>query len=154
MPKHEKANDNGNGNGSARLNNSQRKALEGSISAHYARVIENTKNQNDHVRNAAVQEIQKKLGYHLLKEKIQQLEEQKEDLKEQIVRLGFNEYGELKTAWDSKTGQYQPVASDVRKLIEGKIGSTVQHLEVERDKKVREIWLAGTIEAAKAIVNF
>ena len=60
----------------------------------------------------------------------------------------------MKTTWDAKAGQYLPVESDARKLIEGKVGDTVQHLEVERDKRVRDIWLAGTIEEAKAIVNF
>lgn len=148
------ANGNGHGNGVARLNNSQRKALQESIKAHYERVIANAKNTNEHARERAVQEVQKKLGYHVLKKRIQQLEEQKEDLKGQIVRLGFDEDGNLKTTWDSKTGQYLPVESDARKLIDGKVGDTVQHLEVERDKKVRDIWLAGTIEEAKAIVNF
>lgn len=156
MEKTENGNANGNGHGNAvaRLNNSQRKALQESIKAHYERVIANAKNTNEHAREVAVQEVQKKLGYHVLKKRIQQLEEQKEDLKGQIVRLGFDEDGNLKTTWDAKTGQYLPVESDARKLIEGKVGDTVQHLEVERDKKVRDIWLAGTIEEAKAIVNF
>ena len=148
------ANGNGHGNGISRLNNSQRKALEGSIKAHYERVITNTKNTNEHARESAVQEIQKKLGYHVLKKRIGQLEEQKEDLKGQIARLGFDEDGNLKTNWDAKAGQYLPVESDARRLIEGKVGDTVQHLEVERDKKVRDIWLAGTVEEAKTIINF
>lgn len=146
---------NGNGNGKeARLNNSQRKALEGSIKAHYERVIANAKNTNEHAREQAVQEAQRKLGYHVLKKRIQQLDEQKEDLKKQITRLGFDEDGNLKTTYDGRTGQYLPVESDARKMIEGKVGDTVQHLEVERDKKVRDIWLAGTVAEAKAIVHF
>jgi len=150
----ETVNGNGHGNGIARLNNSQRKALEGSIKAHYERVIANAKNTNEHAREVAVREVQKKLGYHVLKKRIGQLEEQKEDLKGQIARLGFDEDGNLKTTWDGKAGQYLPVESDARKLIEGKVGDTVQHLEVERDKKVRDIWLAGTVEEAKTIINF
>jgi len=154
MTKSGNENGNGNGNGVARLNNSQRKALEGSIKAHYERVITNAKNTNEHARERAVEEVQKKLGYHVLKKRIGQLEEQKEDLKGQISRLGFDEDGHLKTNWDAKTGQYLPVESDARKLIEGKVGDTVQHLEVERDKKVRDIWLAGTVGEAKTIINF
>lgn len=148
------ANGNGNGNGVARLNNMQRKALEGSLKAHYERVITNAKNTNEHARERAVEEVQKKLGYHVLKKRVQQLEEQKEDLKKQIIRLGFDEDGNLKTTWDSKAGQYLPVESDARRLIEGKVGDSVQHLEIERDKKVRDIWLAGTVEEAKTIINF
>lgn len=155
MTKNGNENGNGNGNGNqTRLNNMQRKALEGSLKAHYERVITNAKNTNEHAREAVVEEIQKKLGYHVLKKRIQQLEEQKEDFKKQITRLGFDEDGNLKTSWDAKAGQYLPVESDARRLIEGKVGDTVEHLEVERDKKVREIWLAGTVEEAKTIINF
>jgi|GEM_PF-1758959 len=150
---HENGNRNGNGN-QTRLNNMQRRALELSLKAHYERVITNAKNTNEHARERAVEEVQKKLGYHVLEKRIQQLEEQKEDLKGQIARLGFDEDGNLKTNWDAKTGQYLPVVSDARKLIEGKVGDTVEHLEVERDKKVRDIWLAGTVEEAKTIINF
>ncbi len=153
MTKNENGNGNGNGN-QTRLNNMQRRALEMSLKAHYERVIANAKNTNEHAREAAVQEVQKKLGYIVLKKRIGQLEEQKEDLKGQIARLGFDEDGNLKTNWDAKTGQYLPVVSDARRLIEGKVGDTVQHLEVERDKKVRDIWLAGTVEEAKTIINF
>ena len=155
MTKSTNENGNGNGNGNqVRLNNMQRRALELSVKAHFERVIANAKNTNEHAREAAVQEVQKKLGYHVLTKRIQQLEEQKEDLKGQIARLGFDESGNLKTTWDGKAGQYLPVESDARKLIEGKVGDAVQHLEVERDKKVRDIWLAETVSQAKAIVNF
>ncbi len=155
MTKNGNENGNGNGNGNqTRLNNMQRRALELSLKAHYERVITNAKNTNEHARERAVEEVQKKLGYHVLKKRIGQLEEQKEDLKKQITRLGFDEDGHLKTDWDGRTGQYLPVESNARKLIEGKVGDTVQHLEVERDKKVRDIWLAGTVEEAKTIINF
>lgn len=145
---------NGNGNGAVRLNNSQRKALEQSIKAHYERVIATAKNKNEHTRELAVQEVQKKLGFHVLRKRMEQLEEQKEDLKQQIAVLGFDEDGNLKTTWNVKTSEYLPVVSDARRLIEGRVEASVEHLEAERDLKVRDVWLAETVQEAKAIVHF
>ena len=136
-----------------RVNNMQRKALAEAITAIYAIRMDKARKSNEHARTAAEEHARNKLGFNVVQKKIQQLEEEKKHLENELKKLGFDSNGDVRTIWNTDTGQYIPVNSKVKGLIEGEVADTTKDLEEERDEKVAQIWLAETTQEAREIVN-
>lgn len=135
------------------INNAQRKALVDVIKVKFGFKKKNVQNQIDGLMDSTVEYTKKKLGYNIIKKEIQSMTEKIELLKKKLEEMGFDQYGNLRTTWDTKTGRYLPVSSVANKLISGKIRETTEDIDNKQQDVVSKMWLATTDKEAKNILN-
>jgi|SRR3989339_970604 len=138
------------------LNNAQRKALEGQLKVIYERKINDARKHNEALQEQIQDEVRNKLGYKIIKQKIQQLEDQQKLLEKQLEEIGFDSNGNLLTTWDRKSDAYIPLNSKAFKLL----GTTLDSrngeagaLEKELSTKTVKLWMVTEVEEVKKLLE-
>lgn len=116
------------------LSNAQRRALAQLAERTYDRLIQEAKDKEGELVKEITEKVRVEMGVDVIENQIKSLEEKMEE-------LGFYRYGGLK--WDSKA----------KALVDARGSQESRELEKERAEKLEGIWIAQTIDEAKALLK-